>query len=120
VKIALFAGLCMIIQDSLAVIKYQAAARNRGWVTAGADVIIWMVSITSTTIAAFTLHGNNFGQKVAVVICISCANVIGNLLGTWLGEKFVTDEDEEEQDALLIHLEQRIKKLEEWNVKGRR
>jgi hypothetical protein len=68
IRIALLAGICMIIQDSLAVIKYQAAARNRGFIVAGADVIIWVFSITCTTIAAFALHGHSMSAKIAVVI----------------------------------------------------
>jgi len=111
-NIALLAAVCMIIQDSLAVIKYQAASRNRGMIVASADVVIWFVSITGTTIAAFTLHGDNFGKKVAVVAAVSVANIVGNLLGTWLGQKFVTDEDEEEQDDKIEALEKRVAKLE--------
>lgn len=110
--IVLLAAICMIIQDSLAVIKYQAASRNRGLIVASADVVIWFVSITGTTIAAFTLHGDNFGKKVAVVVAVSFANIIGNLLGTWLGQRFVTDEDEEEQDDKIEALEKRVAKLE--------
>ena len=110
--IALFAAVCMIIQDSLSVIKYQAAARNRGIIAASADVVIWIFSITCTTIAAFTLHGHNLGAKIAVVVAISCANITGNLLGTYLGKRFIKDDDEEAQDARIKKLEDRISKLE--------
>ena len=112
IGIALLAGICMIIQDSLAVIKYQAAARNRGLIVAGADVIIWGFSITCTTIAAFALHGHNTSAKVAVIVCVSIANVAGNLLGTYLGKRFVKDVEEDAQDARLKALEDRVIALE--------
>jgi len=102
----------MIIQDSLAVIKYQAAARNRGVIVAGADVIIWVFSITCTTIATFALHGHSMSAKVAVVVCVSIANVVGNLLGTYLGKRFVKDIEEDAQDARLKALEDRVIVLE--------
>lgn len=112
IGIALLAGICMIIQDSLAVIKYQAAARNRGVIVAGADVIIWVFSITCTTIATFALHGHSMSAKVAVVVCVSIANVVGNLLGTYLGKRFVKDIEEDAQDARLKALEDRVIVLE--------
>ena len=111
-NIAIVAAVCMIIQDSLAVIKYQAAARNKGMIAAAADVVCWYVAITTTTIAAFTLHGNNFGAKVAVVAAITCANIAGNLLGTYLGRRFVVDEESEAQDDRLDAIEERLTRLE--------
>ena len=112
IRIALLAGICMIIQDSLAVIKYQAAARNRGSIVACADVIIWVFSITCTTIATFALHGHSMPAKIAVVVCVSIANVIGNLLGTYLGKRFVADVDNDVQDVRLSSLENRVAALE--------
>ena len=102
----------MIVQDSLAVIKYQAAARNRGVIVAAVDVVIWYVSITSTTIAAFTFHGANTPAKIAVAAAVTAANIIGNLLGTYFGRRFIADHGEDVQNDKLQSLEERIARLE--------
>lgn len=110
--IAIIAALCMVVQDSLAALKYQAAARNKGVTAALADVITWLMSITSTTIAAFTLHGHSIANKIEVIAFISAANIIGNLLGIRLGKKFIKDEDNIAQDKRLADVESRLKALE--------
>jgi hypothetical protein len=111
--LAVVAALCMVIQDALAVIKYQAAARNRGVVAAAADTIIWLVMITTMTISTFTLHGNNFAAKAWVVGLVSAANIAGNLLGTYLGKRFVKDTTNLDQDSRLEQLEGEIARLRE-------
>lgn len=110
--IALLAAGCMVIQDSLAVIKYQAAARNRGIIAAAADVVIWLVMVTSMTISTFTLHSGTLAQKAWVVGLVSAANIAGNLLGTYLGKRFVSDEAEEAQDDRLAKIEARLASIE--------
>jgi hypothetical protein len=105
---AIVAATCMIVQDSLAVIKYQAASRNQGAIAAFADVIIWIVSITSTTIAAFTFHGHNLMAKIAVVAFVSAANIGGNLIGVKLGRKYVKDDDKIKIEKRLAELERKL------------
>jgi membrane protein YqaA with SNARE-associated domain len=109
--IALLAAVCMLIQDSLSVIKYQAASRNKGLVAAMADTIIWMVMITSTTIAAFTLHAHDMREKIIVVVLVSAANIGGNLIGVWMGKKFVKDEENMSQDARLTAIENKVQEI---------
>jgi len=111
-KIAIIAALCMVIQDILEIAKAQGAARNNGKIVAIADTLFWYVSITGTTLAAFTLHGGTLSSKIWVIILVSAANIVGNLLGTELGKRFIRDHSEESQDAKIQHLMERVEALE--------
>ena len=111
--LAIVAALCMVVQDALAVIKYQAAARNKGVVAAAADTVIWLVMITTMTISVTALQGHNTSEKIGVVVLVSLANIAGNLLGTFLGKRFVKDTTNLSQDARLADLEGEIKRLRE-------
>ncbi len=108
---AILAGLCMFVQDTLSVIKFQAASRNRGWIVAILDSFIYIVTIVGVTIAAFTLHGNNLLEKGLVMGWVIAGTVGGSLLGAKIGERYVEDENMES-------LEARVKALEDEHASG--
>ena len=112
-KVALYAAVCMFFQDILEIAKAQGAARNNGKVVAIADTLYYYVLIAGTTIAAFTLHGNSTASKVFLLSFVTAANIAGNLTGTWLGKKFIKDEQAETHHKILEELVKKVKQLEE-------
>lgn len=109
--LAILAGACMMFQDTLSALKFQAITRNHGFTAAIIDVFLWGVTITGTIIAAFSLHGNNFREKVLVVIFVTMGTLIGNVGGTRVGKKFVKDTENISQDARITLLEQAVENI---------
>jgi hypothetical protein len=87
--IVLLAALCMVFQDVLAVMMVQAEARDRGWLAGILDAVGWGFAIATTTVSVTALQGHNTGLKVAVVVFVTIANIIGSKLGQVLGTKFI-------------------------------
>lgn len=99
--IPLIAALAMFVQDLIAVPLTQAEARNRAWLAGVLDTVGWLVAITTTFVSVDTLQGHNMKAKVAVVLLVSAANLLGTVAGTKIGKRFVKDKTVEERLAAL-------------------
>jgi len=87
--IVLFAALAMVVQDCLAVMMVQAEARDRGWTAGFLDAAGWMFGIATTTISVTALQGHSTGLKIAVVIAVTAANIIGSKTGQVIGTRYI-------------------------------
>ena len=110
--LALLAGLCMAVQDTLNALKVQALSRNHGFLGGIIDTFLWGATITGTTIAVFAFHGGQWSQKVAIVGFVTVGTLVGNWYGAKLGQKFVKDTENITQDSELKELQNRIEHLE--------
>jgi len=102
--ILILAFVCMIVQDTLAALKAQAVNRNHGVVAGFLDNGTWLTSTIGVTIAAFTFHGHDTVRIVTLICVIFIANMFGNYSGTWLGKRFVIDEQDAGQDVAIKDL----------------
>jgi len=84
-EIALVAGLSMVIQDVLAVCMVQAENRSHGWIAGYCDAGMWLMAAFSYG-QTFNSHGR---EHVFVVVVITAANVFGNRLGVYVGNKYI-------------------------------
>ncbi len=100
-QIVLLAAVAMLFTDVLGTIMVIAEGRGRGWLAGWCDVAGWLVAITTTTISVSSLTGHDNARKVAVVLAVSCANLLGTKLGQFVGNKFVKDQTIESRLAAL-------------------
>lgn len=85
---ALLAALFMVVQDILAVVLVQAEASDKkgsGALAAAMDALMWIVAISSTTIAVHS-HGV---EKIEVYALVTAANVVGTLSGKEIGNRLL-------------------------------
>ena len=92
--IALYAALAMAIQDVLAVLMVQAEARNRGLLAGIFDAFCWGAAISTTTISVTALQGHDFSLKVLVIVFVTLANIVGSVIGVWIGKRFIKNDDQ--------------------------
>ena len=109
----LVAGVCMVAQDSLAVLKVQSQNRSHAVLAWLFDNGTWLTSTIGVTIAAFTFHSRNHAAIAALIGVILLANLAGNLLGVWMGKRLVKDTVNLEQDSEIATLTARVKALED-------
>lgn len=88
-NVALLAALCMVVQDVVAVVMVQAENRSRGWLAGILDAFAWCFGMATTTVAVSTLQGHHTAAKVAVIVAVSVANVLGSKLGQVVGDRFI-------------------------------
>ena len=110
--LAILAGLCMAVQDTLNALKVQALSRNHGFLGGIIDTFLWGATITGTTIAVFAFHGGSWSQKIAIVIFVTVGTLIGNYAGAKLGQKFVKDTENITQDGEITQILNRLEHLE--------
>lgn len=84
--IALVAAACMAVTDVLGACMVMAEAAERGWLAGFLDMAGWYVSIATTTISVTALQGHDTAEKVAVLILVGAANLLGTRLGVLTGK----------------------------------
>lgn len=89
--VALWAALAMFAQDILMTVLVQAESRNRAWLSGALDSLGWIIGIFTTTISVTAIQGHDLGLKVAVILAVSVANVIGGYTGVMIGRRLVTE-----------------------------
>ncbi len=87
--IVILAALAMVVQDILAVMMVQAEARDRGWTAGFLDAAGWGFGIATTTISVTALQGHSTGLKIAVVVAVTAANIIGSKMGQVIGTRYI-------------------------------
>ena len=87
--IVLLAALAMIVQDILAVCLVQAEARNKAGLAAGLDAVMWLASISVTSISVTALQSHHLSVQAAVLIAVTLANVAGSFAGVRIGERLI-------------------------------
>jgi hypothetical protein len=88
---AVWAALAMLVQDVMAVLLVQAEARNRATLAAAFDSIMWLASITTTTVSVTALQGHQLSVKAAVIIAVTLANVAGCYIGVAIGKRLIRE-----------------------------
>jgi hypothetical protein len=91
VIIALWAALAMLVNDIAAVLLVQAEARNRGGLAALFDSLMWLASITTTSVSVTTLQGHHLSAKVTVIAAVEIANVLGCIIGVAIGRRLIRE-----------------------------
>jgi hypothetical protein len=81
----------MLVNDVAAVLLVQAEARNRAGLAAIFDSIMWLASISTTTISVTALQGHQPGAKALVVIAVTLANVAGCYIGVAIGRRTIKE-----------------------------
>lgn len=99
--VALIAAVSMVLTDVTGTVMVIAEARGRGWLAGWLDTAQWLVGITTTFITVEALAGSDMPRKVAVVIFVSLANLLGTKLGTAVGHRWVKDKTIEQRLAAL-------------------
>jgi hypothetical protein len=89
--VALYAALAMLVIDVAAVLLVQSEARNRAGLAAIFDSIMWLASITTTTVSVTALQGHHLSTKVSVLIAVELANVAGCYIGVAIGRRYVKE-----------------------------
>ena len=87
--LALLAGVAMAIQDFLEVLKDQAQARNRPVLAGTFDSLMWLALITTTSISVTALQGHSLHEKIIVILVVTVANFIGQIVGVLTGKRFI-------------------------------
>lgn len=77
----------MLIQDIFEALKIQAIAHNRGWTAGFCDAIMWLMLYFSMD-TAITSNGKT---RIAIIILITIANVVGQQLGVITGKRLIKD-----------------------------
>jgi len=90
--VALYAALAMLVNDIMAVLLVQSEARNRAGLAAIFDSVMWLASISTTTISVTALQGHHLGTKALVIAAVEIANVAGCYLGVASGKRYVKEE----------------------------
>lgn len=91
IALAAEAAGAMLIQDVAAVLLVQAEARNRAMLSAIFDSVMWLASITTTTVSVTTLQGHHLSAKVIVLIAVELANVAGCIVGVQAGKRWIKE-----------------------------
>lgn len=91
--VVILAAIAMFVQDVLATLLVQAEARNKAWLSAILDSLMWGAGIATTTISVTAFQGHSFGHKVAIVMAVTTANVAGSFLGVIIGKRFIKEQD---------------------------
>jgi len=116
--LVVLAGACMAVQDTLNALKVQALSRNHGLAASIIDAFLWGATITGTTIAVFAFHGNNWAEKITLIVSVVVGTFIGNISGSRLGKKFIKDAENISQDDRITALENKIQEItsggKEW------
>ena len=89
--VALYAALAMLVNDVAAVLLVQSEARNRAGLAAIFDSIMWLASISTTTISVTALQGHHLGAKALVVVSVTLANVAGCYIGVAIGRRLIKE-----------------------------
>ena len=92
--IAVYAAMCMVCQDVMGTLMVMAEARSRGWLAGVFDSAMWLFGIATTTISVTALQGHSTSEKVAVLVLVTAANLVGSRLGVYMGNRFVKQDDE--------------------------
>lgn len=90
-QVALYAALAMVLQDILGVLRTQAEARNREWLSAHFDSLMYFTVIATNTISVTAFQGHNTGEKILVVVLVTIGNYIGSILGVKIGRRFIKE-----------------------------
>ena len=101
VLFTLIAAISMVATDVAGTVMVIAEARNHGWLAGWMDTAQWIVAVATTFITVETLAGHDFIRKVAVIIAVSLANLLGTKLGTFVGHRYVKDKTVEQRLAAL-------------------
>ena len=88
---ALAAAGAMLINDVAAVLLVQSEARNRAGLAAVFDSIMWLASITTTTVSVTALQGHQIDTKAAVLVAVELANVAGCYIGVAVGRRLIKE-----------------------------
>jgi hypothetical protein len=88
---ALAAAGAMLVNDVTAVLLVQSEARNRAGLAAIFDSVMWLASITTTTVSVTALQGHHLDAKAAVLIAVELANVAGCYVGVAIGRRFIKE-----------------------------
>lgn len=86
VETAILAAVCMAINDVLGTCLVMAESAERGWLAGFLDVGMWYVSIATTTISVTALAGHDTTEKIAVLVLVGAANLLGTRLGVLTGK----------------------------------
>ena len=81
----------MLVNDIAAVLLVQSEARNRAGFAALFDSIMWIASITTTTVSVTALQGHHLSVKVAVLVSVELANVAGCYIGVAIGKRLIKE-----------------------------
>ena len=88
---ALAAAAAMLVNDVAAVLLVQSEARNRAGLAAIFDSIMWLASITTTTVSVTALQGHHLDTKAAVLVAVELANVGGCYIGVAIGRRLIKE-----------------------------
>jgi hypothetical protein len=88
---ALAAAGAMVIQDVMGVLLVQSEARNRAGLAAIFDSIMWLASITTTTVSVTALQGHQLDAKAAILVAVELANVAGCYIGVAIGRRLIRE-----------------------------
>lgn len=94
ITLALEAAAAMLVQDITAVLLVQAEARNRAGLAALFDSVMWLASISTTTISVTALQGHQLGAKAMVIVAVELANVAGSYIGVAIGKRWIREKRE--------------------------
>lgn len=87
----LYAALAMLVNDVAAVLLVQSEARNHAGLAAIFDSVMWLASISTTTISVTALQGHHLGTKALVVVAVTLANVAGCYIGVAIGRRLIKE-----------------------------
>ena len=88
---ALEAAGAMLVNDVAAVLLVQSEARNRASLAAAFDSVMWLASISTTTISVTALQGHHLGAKALVIALVTLANVAGCYIGVAVGKRTIRE-----------------------------
>lgn len=91
IMLALLSGVAMLLQDILGVLRTQAEARNRDWLSAHFDSLQYFTVIATNTISVTAFQGHNLTQKILVVLFTTIGNYVGTISGVRIGKRFVKE-----------------------------
>jgi hypothetical protein len=78
----------------MSVLLVQAEARNRAGLSAIFDSVMWLASITTTSISVTALQGHHLSTKATVVVAVELANVAGSYAGVAIGRRYIRERKE--------------------------
>lgn len=92
---ALAAAGAMLVNDVAAVLLVQSEARNRAGLAAIFDSVMWLASISTTTVSVTTLQGHHLDAKALVILAVTLANVAGCYIGVAIGRRWIRERENE-------------------------
>lgn len=87
--VAIWAALAMCAQDLMGVLLVQAEARNRAVLAAALDSVMWLATITTTSISVTALQGHQIGLKAEIICWVTIANAAATYVAVRIGKRFI-------------------------------